>query len=85
VTSGHGDGRELCEARSTQRAMRRLESDPVPDSIIRQVVDLAICAPGAGKRPGWSLVVIRDRARPGRLVTAALVPLGEPGRPRVAP
>ena len=36
---------ELFEAMSTQRAMRRLNSDPVPDEVIREILDLAICAP----------------------------------------
>jgi len=36
---------ELFEAMSTQRSMRRLKPDPVPDSVIRQILDSAICAP----------------------------------------
>jgi nitroreductase len=61
---------ELFEAISTQRAMRRLKPDPVPDSIIRQILALAICAPSGGNRQGWSFVVVRDpgtRARLGEL------------------
>jgi nitroreductase len=61
---------ELFEAISTQRAMRRLKPDPVPDSIIQQVLALATCAPSGGNRQGWSFVVVRDpvtRARLGEL------------------
>jgi nitroreductase len=65
---------ELFEAMSTQRAMRRLKPDPVPDSVIRQVLELAICAPSGGNRQGWSFVVVRDpgtRARLGELYREA--------------
>jgi nitroreductase len=58
---------ELFEAMSTQRAMRRLKSDPVPDAVVRQILELAICAPSGGNRQGWSFVVVRDAARRARL------------------
>jgi len=47
--------------------MRRLKPDPVPDSVIRQVLALAICAPSGGNRQGWSFVVVRDPATRARL------------------
>ena len=58
---------EVFEAMSTQRAMRRLKSDPVPDAVVRQILELAICAPSGGNRQGWSFVVVRDGARRARL------------------
>src|SRR5262245_49578167 len=58
---------EFFEAVSTQRSMRRLKPDPVPDSVIRQILDLAICAPSGGNRQGWSFVVVHDRAKRARL------------------
>ncbi len=61
---------ELFEAISTQRAIRRLKPDPIPDSVIRQVLAQAICAPSGGNRQLWSFVVVRDaptRARLGEL------------------
>jgi nitroreductase len=58
---------ELFEAMSTQRAMRRLRPDPIPDSVIRQILELAICAPSGGNRQGWSFVVVRDAAKRARL------------------
>jgi nitroreductase len=58
---------DLFDAMSTQRAMRRLKPDPVPDSVIRQLLDLAICAPSGGNRQGWSFVVVRDPATRARL------------------
>jgi nitroreductase len=58
---------ELFEAMSTQRSMRRLKSDPVPDAVIRQILDLTICAPSGGNRQGWSFVIIRDQPKRARL------------------
>lgn len=58
---------DLFDAMSTQRSMRRLKPDPVPESVIRQILDLAICAPSGGNRQGWSFVVVRDAAKRARL------------------
>jgi len=58
---------ELFDAMSTQRSMRRLKTDPVPDAVIRQILDLTICAPSGGNRQGWSFVIVRDQAKRARL------------------
>ena len=52
---------------TTQRAIRRLKPDPIPDAALRQIMDAAICAPSGGNRQGWSFVVIRDAAKRARL------------------
>jgi nitroreductase len=52
---------------TTQRAMRRLKPDPIPDAALRQIMDAAICAPSGGNRQGWSFLVIRDSATRARL------------------
>ena len=52
---------------TTQRAMRRLKPDPIPDAALRQIMDAAICAPSGGNRQGWSFLVIRDSAKRARL------------------
>ncbi|MBI4590729.1 MAG: nitroreductase family protein [Candidatus Rokubacteria bacterium] len=53
----------LCEAIRTQRAIRRLKSDPIPDAVIRQILDAAICAPSGGNRQGWAGTPPRPRPR----------------------
>src|SRR5215470_13231408 len=58
---------ELFEAMSTQRSMRRLKADPVPDAVIRQILDLTICAPSGGNRQGWSFLIVRDATKRARL------------------
>jgi len=52
---------------TTQRAMRRLEPRPIPDALLRQIMDAAICAPSGGNRQGWSFLIIRDGAKRARL------------------
>jgi nitroreductase len=52
---------------TTQRAMRRLEPRPIPEAVLRQIMDAAICAPSGGNRQGWSFVVVRDPAKRARL------------------
>jgi nitroreductase len=52
---------------TTQRAMRRLKPDPIPEAALRQIMDAAICAPSGGNRQGWSFLVVRDAALRARL------------------
>jgi nitroreductase len=52
---------------TTQRAMRRLKADPIPEPVLRQIMDAAICAPSGGNRQGWRFLVVRDGARRARL------------------
>jgi len=58
---------EFFEVVTTQRAMRRLKPDPIPDAALRQIMDAAICAPSGGNRQNWSFVVVRDPAKRARL------------------
>jgi len=52
---------------TTQRAMRRLKPDAIPDDVVRRIMDAAICAPSGGNRQNWSFVVVRDPAKRARL------------------
>lgn len=53
---------DLFEAMYSQRAMRRLKTDPVPDELIWKVLDAAIRAPSGGNRQPWNFIVIKDEA-----------------------
>jgi nitroreductase len=48
------------EAIHTARAVRRFKPDPVPDSVITQILDAAIRAPSAGNAQNWAFLVVRD-------------------------
>jgi nitroreductase len=50
----------LFEAMYTQKAIRRLKPDPVPDDLVRKLIDAAIRAPSGGNRQPWEFLVIRN-------------------------
>jgi nitroreductase len=50
------------EAMHTCRAIRYLKPDPVPDELIRKVLDAAIRAPSGSNRQSWHFLVIKDAA-----------------------
>jgi nitroreductase len=58
---------DFFEVVSTQRAIRRLRPDPIPDDVIRRLLEAAICAPSGGNRQGWSFVVVKDAALRARI------------------
>ena len=47
----------------TRRSIRRFKPDPVPDEVIRKVLDIARYAPSAANRQPWDVVVIKDRPK----------------------
>ncbi len=51
---------DFFEVANTQRAMRRLHSDPIPDADLWKILDAATKAPNGGNRQPWNFVVIRD-------------------------
>ncbi len=55
------EGIDLFEAIDTQRGIRYLKPDPVPDELITRLLRAAIKAPSGGVRQGWSFIVIRDQ------------------------
>src|SRR5437764_10360259 len=50
----------LFEALYHMRAMRRLKPDPVPDELIRQIIDAGLCAPTGGDVQNWRFIVVKD-------------------------
>ena len=57
----------LEEAMRTQRAIRRLKTDPVDDALVLRLLDLAIRAPSGSNAQNWQFVVVRDPAVTGKL------------------
>ena len=54
---------ELTEAMRTQRAIRRVKSDPVPDEVLLRCLSLAVQAPSGGNQQGWEWIIVRDRRK----------------------
>ncbi len=50
----------LGEAIFTQRAIRRLKPDPVPDAVLRDILEAAIRAPSGGNAQPWHFLVLQD-------------------------
>ena len=58
---------EILEAIRTCRAIRHLRPDPVPDGMLRDLLEAATCAPSPGNSQGWDFVVVRDEVVRRRL------------------
>ncbi|MFQ6026022.1 MAG: nitroreductase family protein, partial [Dehalococcoidia bacterium] len=54
-------GIDLFEAIDTQRGIRHIRPDPVPDDLIDRLLRAAIKAPSGGVNQGWGFIVIRDQ------------------------
>ena len=44
------------------RAMRRLKPDPVPDALIREILEAGMCAANSGNTQRWRFLVVKDKA-----------------------
>ena len=52
----------LFEAIHSQRAIRYFKPDPVPDDMIRRLIEAGTKAPSGGNRQGWKFLVVSDQA-----------------------
>ena len=53
---------DLFETMRSTRSMRRLKPDPVPEDLLRQVLEAGTLAPSGGNMQAWRFLVIRDRS-----------------------
>ena len=51
---------DLFEIIRTTRSMRRLKPDPVPNDLIRKILEAGVCAPSGGNMQHWRFLVVRD-------------------------
>ena len=52
---------DVFEALYTTRAMRRVKEDPIPEDVIKSIIDSAIRAPSGSNRQDWKFVVVTDQ------------------------
>ena len=57
----------LFDALYTQRAIRYIRPDPVPDELLRKLVEAATKAPSGGNKQPWSFILIRDADMKGKI------------------
>ena len=53
-------GNDVFEIMRTTRAMRRLKPDPVPDELVKKILEAGICAANGGNTQRWRFIVIKD-------------------------
>jgi nitroreductase len=53
---------DLFDIIHTTRAMRRLKPDPVPDELIRKILQAGVCAANGANRQTWRFLIVKDRA-----------------------
>jgi nitroreductase len=58
---------DLYEALYTTRAMRRVKPDPIPQDVLRLILDAAVRSPSGGNSQNWRFVTVSDRDTMGRL------------------
>jgi nitroreductase len=51
---------DFFEVARTQRAMRRLKPDAIPEEDLWTMLETAIMAPSGGNRQPWNFIVVRD-------------------------
>src|ERR1700679_4268916 len=50
----------LFDAMRTTRAMRRVKTAPVPDELIREIIEAGTWAPSGGDSQHWRFIVVKD-------------------------
>lgn len=60
---------ELNEALYTTRAMRRVKSDPIPEDVVKSMMDAAVRSPSGGNSQNWRWITVTDRDTIGKLAT----------------
>ena len=53
---------DVFEIISTTRSMRRLKPDPVPDELIRKILEAGVSAANGGNNQRWRFLVVKDKA-----------------------
>ncbi len=57
----------IYEAMSTLRAVRKLRPDPIPEAVLRRVLEAATWAPTGGNRQPWRIIAVKDSGLKQRL------------------
>ena len=57
----------MADAMGTQRAVRRLHTDPVPHELLLPLLELSLKAPTSSNTQDWSYLVVEDPQQKARL------------------
>jgi nitroreductase len=70
----------IYEAMRTLRAVRRLRPDPIPDDVLRRVLEAASWAPTGGNRQPWRIIAVKEsriKERLGKLYSEVWAPFAK--------
>jgi nitroreductase len=56
------DSTDVFDIMATTRSMRRLKPDPVPDALIKKILEAGACAANGGNTQKWRFLVVKDPA-----------------------
>lgn len=62
---------DFYEVIRTRRSIRSFKPDPVPDEVLRKVLDAARIAPSGSNRQPWKFILVRDKELKEELVPLA--------------
>jgi len=62
---------DFYEVIRTRRSIRSFKPDPVPDEVLRKVLDAARIAPSGSNRQPWKFILVRDKVLKDELVPLA--------------
>ena len=57
-----GENQDIFHVMKTNRPMRRLKPDPVPQALLQEILDAASCAPNSLNTQPYESLVVRDTA-----------------------
>ncbi len=62
---------DLIEKIKSRQSIRKFASEPIPDSVIEDIVNIGRTAPSGGNRQPWRIVIVTKEDLKVQLVTAA--------------
>lgn len=68
---------DLFDAIYTMRAIRHFKPDPIPDSVLRAILEAACQAPSGGNRQPWTFLIIKKKENLERLHNLLLQGMAE--------
>jgi len=61
---------EFYDVIKTRRSVRSYKPDPIPDDVLKRVLDAARIAPSGSNRQPWKFIVVKDEETKRKLVSA---------------
>jgi nitroreductase len=62
---------DVIEAIRKRRSIRRFQDKPIPEDILKTIMDCAVLAPSAGNRQPWTFILVKNQAAKEKLVEAS--------------